>query len=86
MKRKESHVPFLRSLLIVNMIKDSLQTAEAFPVVASLPQRETSDDRKCVCCSQARSKNKGDSLLVFGNGLRISLPAWRRDERRGERR
>ena len=34
----------------------SLRTADAFPVVASLPfgggQRR--DDRKCVCCSQAR--------------------------------
>ena len=40
---------------------DSLRTADAFPVVASLPlssllslfRRERSDDRKCVCCSQA---------------------------------
>ena len=39
----------------------SLRTADAFPVVASLPpknsvaifRRERSDDRKCVCCSQA---------------------------------
>ena len=28
----------------------SLRTADAFPVVASLPR----DDRKCVCCSQAK--------------------------------
>ena len=37
----------------------SQRTADAFPVVASLPlkiaifRRERSDDRKCVCCSQA---------------------------------
>ena len=31
----------------------SLRTADAFPVIASLPLRERSDDRKCVCCSQA---------------------------------
>ena len=35
----------------------SLRTADAFSVVASLPQKifrsERSDDRKCVCCSQA---------------------------------
>ena len=30
----------------------SLQTADAFPVVAIF-RRERSDDRKCVCCSQA---------------------------------
>ena len=39
--------------------KCSLRTADAFPVVVSLPpknsyfRRERSDDRKCVCCSQA---------------------------------
>ena len=33
----------------------NLRTADAFPLVASLPfWRERSDDRKCVCCSQAR--------------------------------
>ena len=34
----------------------SLRTADAFPVVASLPfgGGQRSDDRKCVCCSQAR--------------------------------
>ena len=33
----------------------SLRTADAFPVVASLPPKnsERSDDRKCVCGSQA---------------------------------
>ena len=37
----------------------SLRTADAFPVVASLPpkiaifRRGGSDDRKCVCCSQS---------------------------------
>ena len=34
----------------------SLRTADAFPVVASLPfgVGQRSDDQKCVCCSQAR--------------------------------
>ena len=34
----------------------SLRTADAFPVVASLPfgGGQRSDDQKCVCCSQAR--------------------------------
>ena len=34
----------------------SLRTADAFPVVASLRfgGGQRSDDRKCVCCSQAR--------------------------------
>ena len=42
-------------------IYNNLRTADAFLVVASLPpknsyfRRERSDDRKCVCCSQARS-------------------------------
>ena len=31
----------------------SLRTADTFPVVASNPRRERSDDQKCVCCSQA---------------------------------
>ena len=37
------------------ILKFSLQTADEFPVVVSLPplQRERSDDWKCVCCSQA---------------------------------
>ena len=42
-------------------ISYSLRTADAFPVVASLPPknsyfndwRERRDERKCVCCSQA---------------------------------
>ena len=41
----------------------NMRTADAFPVVPSLPRknsdaifrRERSDDRKCVCCSQATS-------------------------------
>ena len=38
-----------------NSKPSSLRTADAFPVVASLAsaKRERSDDRKCVCCSQA---------------------------------
>ena len=47
----------------------SLRTADAFPVVASLPPKnfrreveiERSDDRKCVCCSQARARGTGNS-------------------------
>ena len=48
--------------LFVCRVSDSLQSADAFPVVASLPpknsvaifRRERGDDRKCVCASQAR--------------------------------
>ena len=38
------------------IIFGSLRTADAFPVVATLPpkNRERSDDRKRVCCSQAK--------------------------------
>ena len=32
--------------------RNSQQTADAFPVVAY--KKKKSDDRKCVCCSQAR--------------------------------
>ena len=48
--------PFVRVPLSIFSSKDSsLRTADTFPVVASLPlfRRERSDDRKCVCCSQA---------------------------------
>ena len=40
---------------LCNVFWTSLQTADAFPVVASLSR---SDDRKCVCCSQAGSEYK----------------------------
>ena len=46
----------------------SLRTADAFPVVASLPPknshfwRERSEDRKCVCCSHASITLKTWSL------------------------
>ena len=47
----------------------SLRTADAFPVVASLPPRERSDDRKCVCCSQATNlreiRNKSTMKLAL---------------------
>ena len=33
-------------------VPDSLRTADAFPV--AIFRRERSDDRKCVCCSQAK--------------------------------
>ena len=47
----------------------SLRTADAFPVVASLPPKnfrrevgiKRSDDRKCVCCSKARARGTGNS-------------------------
>ena len=51
---------------IQNMVKfhtkPSLRTVDAFPVFASLSpifQRERSDDRKCVCCSQATQSPAG---------------------------
>ena len=51
---------------IQNMVKfhtnPSLRTVDAFPVFASLPpifRRERSDDRKCVCCSQATQSPAG---------------------------
>ena len=42
----------------VGYLQASLWTADAIPVVASLPPKiffggESGDDRKCVCCSQA---------------------------------
>ena len=54
----------------------SLRTADAFPVVASLLGREAttgnasrSDDRKCVCCSQATNlreiRNKSTMKLAL---------------------
>ena len=48
----------------------SLRTADAFPVVASLPpifRRERGDDRKCVCCSQANApwSQRARSLLQY---------------------
>ena len=36
----------------------SLRTADVFPVVASFPAKERSDDRKYVCRSQAESTRK----------------------------
>ena len=48
-----------------NTALHGLRTADAFPVVASLPPENSyfsegeklSDDRKCVCCSQAKHCN-----------------------------
>ena len=64
----------------------SLRTADGFPVVASLPRRERSDDRKCVCCSQAaRAKDhtKNGASKREGRGgeekketLADKLPTW----------
>ena len=50
----------VRSGFLSVLVTLSLRTADAFSVVASLSpknifRRERSDDRKCVCCSQARS-------------------------------
>ena len=39
-------------------VNSSLRTADVFPVVASLPPKERSDDRKYVCRSQAESIRK----------------------------
>ena len=53
---------FIAQLQVVSDCKmelfwGSLRTADVFPVVASLPPKnmERSDDRKYVCCSQAKS-------------------------------
>ena len=43
----------------------SLRSADVFPVVASLPWRKRSDDRKYVCASQARLKVSG-AMKVLG--------------------
>ena len=55
------------------ILKFSQQTADAFPVVVSLPplRRERSDDWKCVCCSQANlnwanTENRGKSSKQQG--------------------
>ena len=60
------HIIKLDSLALscFHMQASSLRTADAFPVGASLPRRERSDDQKCVCCSQA-SKRAG-AYLKFG--------------------
>ena len=57
-----------------NSKPSSLRTADAYPVVASLAsaKRERSDDRKCVCCSQATNSHPPppkikDSKLIFRN-------------------
>ena len=55
-RRRESSLPFsLPSFPFSPETPDtqasSLRTADTFPVVAF--RRERSDDRKCVCCSQA---------------------------------
>ena len=56
-----------------NSKSSSLRTADAYLVVASLAsaKRERSDDRKCVCCSQATNSHPPpkikDSKLIFRN-------------------
>ena len=53
-----------RSIFRNSAVKDSLRTAEVFPVVASLPpkNRERSDERKYVWCSQARLSSTSRSF------------------------
>ena len=56
---------FSDHVLNMSLVADSLRTADAFPV-----RRERSDDRKCVCCSQARWLNSAprlSSLLLSPN-------------------
>ena len=48
---------FSDHVLNMSLVADSLRTADAFPV-----RRERSDDRKCVCCSQARWLNSAPRL------------------------
>ena len=64
------HIIKLDSLALscFHMQASSLRTADAFPVVASLPRRERSDDRKCVCCSQASKR--------AGAYLKFSFVTW----------
>ena len=55
---KNSLRSHLRAMTALDHSRYSLRTADAFLVVASLPPKnifrgERSDDRKCVCCSQA---------------------------------
>ena len=51
-----------RHLERTHSMENSLRTADAFPVV-SIFRRERSDDRKCICCSQAVWKT--DSRFFF---------------------
>ena len=48
-------------------VNSSLRTADVFPVVASLPPKERSDDRKYVCRSQAESIRKKMLFFLGGN-------------------
>ena len=48
-------------------VNTSLRTADVFPVVASLPPKERSDDRKYVCRSQAESIRKKMLFFLGGN-------------------
>ena len=63
------HFTFIAQLQVVSDCKmelfwGSLRTADVFPVVASLPPKnmERSDDRKYVCCSQAKSWIEADQF------------------------
>ena len=57
-----------RKLWIIDSIQgNSMRTADAFPVVASLPPKNSdaiSDDRKCVCCSQA-TKGTNQPIIAY---------------------
>ena len=48
-------------------VNTSLRTADVFPVVASLPPKERSDDRKYVCRWQAESIRKKNVVFLGGN-------------------
>ena len=48
-------------------VNSSLRTADVFPVVASLPPKERSDDRKYVCRSQAESIRTKMLFFLGGN-------------------
>ena len=57
-------------------VNSSLRTADVFTVVASLPpkkyfRRKRSDDRKCVCCSQARSTRVFPKIKDYRFSIRL---------------
>ena len=55
-------------------VNTSLRTADVFPVVASLPPKERSDDRKYVCRWQAESIRK---KMLFFSGRESSCKLCR---------
>ena len=61
-KRKQEKPLLFKLALRPGFTLSSLRIADAFPVVAS--RRERSDDRKCVCCSQANTIKSSISLVT----------------------